>query len=84
MPSSEMGSRVALVITDVSEERIEFLIRVLVIVNVVLSSRILYTMMMETIRFSETQVLTRAIRSHIPENDILHSHRCENFKSYIA
>jgi hypothetical protein len=23
-------------------------------------------------------------RRHIPEDDILHSHRCENLKSYIA
>jgi hypothetical protein len=25
---------------------------------------------------------TRSTRRHIPEDGILHSHRCENFKSY--
>jgi hypothetical protein len=28
--------------------------------------------------------LTRATRRHIPEDDILHIHRRENLKSYIA
>jgi hypothetical protein len=40
--------------------------------------------MMEAIRSSETSVLTRAARRHIPEDGILHSHRRENFNSYIA
>jgi hypothetical protein len=43
---------------------------------------ILLTLMMEAIRFSETSVLTRATGRHIPEDDILHIHRCENLKSY--
>jgi hypothetical protein len=33
---------------------------------------------------SETSVLTRATRRNNPEDDILHSHRRENLKSYIA
>jgi hypothetical protein len=32
---------------------------------------------------SETSVLTRATRRNNPEDTILHSHRRENFKSYI-
>jgi hypothetical protein len=33
---------------------------------------------------SETSALTRATRRDIPEDIILHSHRRENLKSYIA
>jgi hypothetical protein len=38
---------------------------------------------MEATRSSETSILTTATRSHIPEDDIHHSHRSENLKSYI-
>jgi hypothetical protein len=38
--------------------------------------------MMNMIRFSETSVLTRAIRRHTPEDGFLHSHLRENLKSY--
>jgi hypothetical protein len=61
---------VALVGTDVSEERFISIIRVV--------------MIMEAIRSSEMSVLTRAILPQIPEDEILHSHRRENLKSYIA
>jgi hypothetical protein len=40
--------------------------------------------MMEAIRSSETLVLTRSTRRHIPEEGICPSHRLENLKSYIA
>jgi hypothetical protein len=41
------------------------------------------TLKMEAIRSSETSVNKRPTQRHIPENDILHSHRCESLKSYI-
>jgi hypothetical protein len=56
----------------------------LVTANVIPSSQILVTLKMEAIRSSETSVLTRTTRSNIPEAGILHSHRRESHKSYIA
>jgi hypothetical protein len=58
--------------------------RLLVTAEVVPISPILVTLMMEAIRPSESLLFTRATRRHIPEDDILHSHRRENLKSYIA
>jgi hypothetical protein len=51
------------------------------IANVVPSTQILSTLMMEAIYFSETSVLTRAIRRHIPEDGIPYSHLREHLKS---
>jgi hypothetical protein len=72
----------------VSEEHIGSIIRMessseLVTVNVS-NSLMLSTLMMKTILSSETSVLIRATQHHMPEDDILHSHRRENLKSYIA
>jgi hypothetical protein len=74
MAFSGMLHRVALVRTDVR--------RLLVMANIVPSSPVLATLMMEALSSSETSVLTRATRRNIPEDAILHSHRRENLKSY--
>jgi hypothetical protein len=57
--------------------------RLLVTASVVPSSPILVTLMMEALSFSGTLILTRATRRNIPEHAILHSHRREDFKSYM-
>jgi hypothetical protein len=59
-------------------------LRLLVTTNFLAISPILVTLMMEAMLSSEASVLTRTTESHILEDDILHSHRRENFKFYIV
>jgi hypothetical protein len=46
--------------------------------------QIVTNLIMEAICSSETSVLTRVTRRDIAENGILHIHRRERIKSYIA
>jgi hypothetical protein len=55
--------------------------RLLVTANIVPSSPILVTLMVEAPSSSKTLILTRTTRRNIPEDTILHSHRCENLRS---
>jgi hypothetical protein len=51
----------------------------------VLAEIISSTLKMEAICSSETSVATQqTTRRHIPEDDNLHNHRCENLKSYLG
>jgi hypothetical protein len=52
--------------------------------NFLPSSPILVTLMMEELSSFETPFLITVTRRNIPEYGILHSHRRENLKSYIA
>jgi hypothetical protein len=72
-----MLRRVALVITDVSEELS------LVTASVVPSPPILVTPMKETPSSSETSVLTRATRRNIPEDTILKEIAQKYFKHTV-
>jgi hypothetical protein len=57
--------------------------RLLVTANVVPTSPILFTMIMEVLRSTDTSVLTKTTRCNISDNAILHGHRRENVKPYI-
>jgi hypothetical protein len=92
-----MLRRVALVRTDVSEERNVSFIRVTTISELETTLRrllftasvfprppLLVTLIMEAPHSYETSVFTRATLRTIPEDGIRHSHRRESLKSYIA
>jgi hypothetical protein len=82
---SELGTTVAVTSNRCKLRRIICSVhRLLVTASVVPSSPILVTLMKEALNSSDTSVLTRATRGNIPEGDILHSHRREDLKSYIA
>jgi hypothetical protein len=61
---------VALVRTDISEERITCIIGVKGTSNI----DDFFALMIEAIRSSETSVITKATRRHIQEDCIFHSH----------
>jgi hypothetical protein len=98
MPSSGMLRRVALVRTDVLEDRSASIIRVTRIGELGTLERAsvagygehcsyladLSNLMLEALRSSESSVLARPTPRPVSEDDILHSHRRENLKSYIA
>jgi hypothetical protein len=84
-----MLCHVALVRSDVSEEcsssiirMTSCMLRLLVTADVVPSSQIFVTLMMEEICSSEMLVLTRATWWKLPEDGILHNHSRENLRSY--
>jgi hypothetical protein len=81
MVSSGLLCRVALVRTDVSEEPGASVIRVTKIGELGTTQAV--TLMKEAPGSSETSVLTRSTRRNNPEDDILHSYRRENLKSYM-
>jgi hypothetical protein len=92
MTSSGMLRPVILVRTDLSEDLSASVIKLIRIGE--LGTTLAVTSNRRTLRrntkwydggakFLETSVLTRATRRNIPEDAILHSHRRENFKSYI-
>jgi hypothetical protein len=45
---------------------------------------ILFTLLMEAIRFFETLVLIRSTRHNIPEDDILHNHTVKSSNHFRA
>jgi hypothetical protein len=82
---------VALVRSDDSEKLSASFIRVtrigglgttLALTSIVPSSQILVSLIKEALSSSKTSVLTRATLRNITGDDILHSHRRENLKSY--
>jgi hypothetical protein len=87
-----MLRRAALVTTDVLEELsaslwiivfLRSMRRLLVTSNIVSSSPILVTLMIEALPSSEISVLIRTTGHNISEDGILHGFHCENLKSYI-
>jgi hypothetical protein len=73
----QLGTKLA--VTS-SRPTLRSVLRLLVTAKVVPSWPIRVTLMMEKLRPSVTSVLKGATRRNIPEDEILHSYRLENFK----
>jgi hypothetical protein len=87
MPFSEMWRRVTLVITDVSEECISSSFFAMCFSSYLLLAflaRWFFSPWRWTWHSSESSIFTKAIRRHIPEDGIFHSHCRENLKYYIT
>jgi hypothetical protein len=80
---SELGKTLIVSATETHYEETG-VFQLLVNANIFLISLILSAVKTEAIRSSETLVVIRPTTPHIPEDGILHSHRRENRKSYIA
>jgi hypothetical protein len=73
----ELGTTLAITIVFLRS-----VLRLIFTANIVPSSSIHVTLMMEAIRSSVMSVLTIAMRRNIPEDVILRSHRRQNLKFY--
>jgi hypothetical protein len=69
---------------EITKKNVSSMLQLLDTVNVVPSSSILITQIMEELGSSKFSVLIRARQRDIPKDSICHRHRCENLKSYIA
>jgi hypothetical protein len=78
----ELGAMLAIISNGSTLQRNTMLL-LIVTANVVPSSPIPFTLMMETIHSFEKSVLTRTTRRNTAKDDILHGHRRENLKSYL-
>jgi fibrillarin-like rRNA methylase len=82
MPSFGMWRRVDLVCADVSEESIASIFRIENPRARNQREQDFSTLQIEAIRSPETSADTIITEVDIPEDGILHSHRCENLKPY--
>jgi hypothetical protein len=79
-----MLRRVDLVKTDISEKRVAsiFWVKRFYELGTALGvTIIIFSLKMDATRFSVMSALTNLARRHIPDEGILHSHRCEHLKS---